>query len=57
MQIISRIVPLTPGVEIIRALVEGNFYPGLLLSLGHIILVTVVFFSVSLYSMRRRVID
>ena len=56
-QVISRIVPLTPGVEIIRALVEGNLYAGLLLSLGHIILVTVVFFSISLYSMRRRVID
>jgi hypothetical protein len=44
-------------VEIIRALVEGNLYPGLLLSLGHIVLVTVAFFSISLYSMRRRVID
>lgn len=56
-QIIGNIVPLTPGVEVVRALVEGQFEAGLLLSLGYMVLVTVVLFAVALATMKRRVID
>lgn len=56
-QAVSRIVPLTPAVEITRALVQGEFHPGLLLSLVAIILLASLFFFISMVTMRRRVID
>ncbi|MDD5082979.1 MAG: ABC transporter permease [Dehalococcoidales bacterium] len=51
---LSWIAPLTPVVYLTRALISGQFYPQLLLTLVEIIGVSVVFFSVSLVTMRRR---
>lgn len=56
-QTIGRWVPLTPAVEIIRALVQGEFHSGLLLSLLYIVLLTTVFLFIAMVTMRRRVID
>jgi len=56
-QVVSSIVPLTPAVELIRALVQGEFHPGLLLSLAYIVLLAGLFFLISMVAMRRRVID
>ena len=56
-QVVSRLVPLTPAVELIRALVRGEFHPGLWLSLLSMALLTVVFFFIATNTMRRRVID
>jgi len=56
-QIVSHMVPLTPAVDITRALVHGEFHPGLLLSLVAIILLAILFFSISVVTMRRRVIE
>ncbi len=53
-QNISLIIPLTPVVQISRALVWGELHPGLLLSLLIIIVLSVIFFSISLITMRRR---
>jgi lipooligosaccharide transport system permease protein len=53
-QTISQVIPLTPVVQIARALVWGEFHPGLLLSLAIIIVLAVIFFSLSLFTMRRR---
>jgi lipooligosaccharide transport system permease protein len=55
-QDLSWIVPLTPVVNLTRSLVNGTFHAEQLLALGLIILMIVVFFGLSLYSMRRRVI-
>ena len=53
-QNLSWIAPLTPAVHLSRALVSGELDWGLLWPLGLIIAVTVIFFSLSLVLMRRR---
>ena len=53
-QTLSWIAPLTPVVHLIRALVNGEIYLGLLWSLAIIIALTALFFSISLVTMRRR---
>ncbi len=53
-QRISIFIPLTPVVTISRALVSGEIHTGLLGSLAVIIGTSVVFFSISLVTMRRR---
>jgi len=51
---LSWIAPLTPVVNLNRAIIQGNFSPALLWSVALIILLNCVFFSVSLVTMRRR---
>jgi lipooligosaccharide transport system permease protein len=53
-QTISWIAPLTPVVRLSRALFLGEFHPDLLLALAIIIVLTVLFFSISMVTMRRR---
>jgi len=53
-QSLSWIAPLTPAVVLIRALFQGEFHIGLLGALGLIIAISVIFFSISLVTMRRR---
>ena len=53
-QTLSWIAPLTPVVYLTRALINGEFHPGLLWALALIIVLTLLFFSVSLVTMRRR---
>ncbi len=53
-QTISWIAPLTPVVRLNRALFCGEFHINLLLALAIIIVLTVLFFSISLVTMRRR---
>ncbi len=55
-QTLSWIAPLTPVVHLTRALAQGEFYPGLLLALALIIALIILFFSISLGAMRRRLI-
>lgn len=55
-QDLSWIAPLTPVAHLSRALVQGQLYPGLLFSLGLMLLLTVVFFRASLVTMRRRLL-
>ena len=54
-QTISWIIPLTPVVNIARALISGEFHPDLFVALAIIIVLTIFFFSVSLVTMRRRI--
>jgi len=51
---LSWAVPLTPVVYITRAVIGGEFQPGLLGALALIVALTVLFFSISLVTMRRR---
>jgi lipooligosaccharide transport system permease protein len=51
---LSLVAPLTPAVNLVRALFRGEFHPGLLVSLVVVIGYTVVFFGISLVTMRRR---
>jgi len=51
---LSWVVPLTPVVHLTRALFDGEFQLNLLWALAIIIALTVLFFSVSLVTMRRR---
>jgi len=53
-QTLSWIVPLTPVVHLTRALINGEFHLYLLWALALIIILTVLFFSLSLITMRRR---
>ena len=53
-QTLSWIAPLTPVVHLVRALFNGEFQLSLLWAFALIILLTVVFFSLSLVTMRRR---
>jgi lipooligosaccharide transport system permease protein len=53
-QRLAWIVPLTPVVQLNRALVSGQVHTGLLWQVSYIILVGVVFFTISLATMRRR---
>jgi len=51
---LSWAVPLTPVVYITRAVIGGEFQPGLLGALALIVALIVLFFSMSLVTMRRR---
>jgi len=53
-QTLSWVAPLTPVVHLIRALVNGELQLGLLGALALILILTVLFFSLSLITMRRR---
>jgi lipooligosaccharide transport system permease protein len=53
-QTLSWILPLTPVVHLTRALISGEFHPNLLWALALIIVLTALFFSISLVTMRRR---
>ena len=53
-QTLSWIAPLTPVAHLARGLFQGEFRLEMLLALGIIILWTVVFFSITLVTMRRR---
>jgi lipooligosaccharide transport system permease protein len=53
-QILSWIAPLTPVVRLTRALINGEFHPDLLRALAIIIVLTALFFCISLVTMRRR---
>jgi len=51
---LSWAVPLTPVVYITRAVIGGEFQPGLIGALALIVALIVLFFSMSLVTMRRR---
>ena len=53
-QNLSWIVPLTPVVHLSRALVNGEFQPYLIWVLALVVVLTLLFFSISLVTMRRR---
>ena len=53
-QTLSWIAPLTPVVHLSRALVNGEFQLNLLWALALIIVLALLFFSISLVTMRRR---
>ena len=53
-QTLSWIAPLTPVVHLTRALINGEFHPGLLWALALIIVLAALFFSISLVTMKRR---
>jgi lipooligosaccharide transport system permease protein len=53
-QNLSRIVPLTPVVQLTRALINGEFHLDLLWALAYIVVLTILFFLASLVTMRRR---
>jgi lipooligosaccharide transport system permease protein len=55
-QRLSWIAPLTPAVQLTRALVNGNLSTDLLLALAYIVGLSAAFFSISLVTMRRRLI-
>jgi lipooligosaccharide transport system permease protein len=53
-QTLSWIAPLTPVVHLTRALINGEFHLDLLWALALIIVLSALFFSISLVTMRRR---
>ena len=53
-QTVSWIIPLTPAAHLIRGLINGDLQLGLVYALAPIIIYSVVFFSISLVTMRRR---
>ena len=53
-QRLSWIAPLTPVVRLTRAMFEGEFHPVHLAALGVIVVISAVFFALSLGTMRRR---
>ena len=53
-QTLSWIAPLTPVAHLARGLFQGEFQSNMLLALGLIIIWTVVFFSITLVTLRRR---
>jgi len=55
-QTLSWIAPLTPVVHLTRALISGDFHLDLLWALALIIVLSALFFCVSLVTMRRRLI-
>ena len=55
-QTLSWMIPLTPVVHLTRALISGELHLGLLWAAGLIIMITLVFFSIALVSMRRRLV-
>ncbi len=54
LQKLSWIAPLTPVIYLIRALFQGEFAASFLLALLIIVLLSAIFFSLSLITMRRR---
>jgi len=54
---IGSIMPLTPAVEVIRSLVNGQFETGFLTSIGYLLLLAVAFFWLAVVTMRRRIIE
>lgn len=55
-QRIAWFLPLTPTVKISQALLHGELTPNLLWDLAYVVAVTLVFFCLSLVTMRRRLI-
>lgn len=55
-QTLSWLIPLTPVVKLARALVWGEFQVDHLMALAIIIVLTAAFFSISLVTMRRRLL-
>ena len=55
-QTLSWVMPLTPVVHLTRSLVSGDVHLGLLWALGLILLFAAAFFSLSLVTMRRRLV-
>ena len=53
-QTLSWIAPLRPVVSLIRGLFKGDLQPEMLMALGIIVVWTVVFFGITLVTMRRR---
>ena len=53
-QKLSWIAPLTPVARLSRGLFQGEFHPDMFLSLGVILLWVLVFFSITLVTLRRR---
>ena len=53
-QKLSWIAPLTPVARLSRRLFQGEFHPDMFLSLGVILLWVLVFFSITLVTLRRR---
>jgi lipooligosaccharide transport system permease protein len=53
-QKLSWIAPLTPVAHLARGLFQGEFQSNMILALGLIIIWTVVFFSITLVTLRRR---
>jgi lipooligosaccharide transport system permease protein len=53
-QTLSWVAPLTPVARLIRGLFQGQLQPSMLLALGIIIGWAVIFFSITLVTMRRR---
>ncbi len=56
LQKISWIAPLTPAVRLTRGLFHGEFSLDMLLALGILITLSILFFSITLITMRRRLI-
>lgn len=54
LQKLSWIAPLTAVVSLTRAVFQGEFHAGLLLNLAYILVLSAVFFTVSLVAMKRR---
>lgn len=55
-QTLSWVAPLTPVVHLTRALINGEFHLNLLWALALIVVLAAIFFSISLVTMRRRLI-
>ncbi len=55
-QHVAWFLPLTPVVTLDRALISGQLTPGLFAELGYIVVLTALFFTISLATMRRRLI-
>ena len=55
-QNLSWIVPLAPVVRMARALVTGEFSPELFIALAIVLVLSAIFFTIALASMRRRLI-
>jgi ABC-type multidrug transport system permease subunit len=55
-QTLSWVAPLTPVVHLTRALINGEFHLNLIWALALIIILAAIFFSISLVTMRRRLI-
>ena len=55
-QNISWVIPLRSVVELARALVQGEFQAGLLIPLAIVVGLSIIFFSIALVTMRRRLI-
>ncbi|MDO8567631.1 MAG: ABC transporter ATP-binding protein/permease [Dehalococcoidales bacterium] len=54
LQDLSWIAPLTPAVHLTRSLFSGHFEPNPFISLAELIILSAIFFSIALATMRRR---